>query len=382
MAEGQAQEFISRLRYFPSSIKNRILTPLVEVIEENPQGLKEIVEYYKGIQGPRLVTHIDTDGLVSAIMMYAINPRKYAEINYTDYSQINSGKFIFLATDDVVDLPQPGNLINGRLEEIKVNFWADHHETGLRGNYKGRYFFDASSNSCASLLYKKFLQENPDLKRFEKLIKETDIVDAALYTDLQEPYNLKNLAVKIRLMLTSPLRRKVAMGFTDSIIIDCANPKNDYKEVLNQPIFNALANETLAMYELYRKYIRKKISLKERVVIKFEDEREKGTGIKDRYYPFVLFPESLFLLDVTKKPFGSDYMISMSENPFIKRGCHPSQLVLGESMREIAVRYGINAKDAGGHKGIGTCSKLPKTSLDAMLKDCQKLLSNEVKRIG
>lgn len=344
----------------------------------------------------RLVTHIDTDGIVSAVIMSAVNLNKYKDVSYTDYSVINKGGFIFVATDDVVDLPQPrnpmfddiGDLVRNEsgivFEDIVTNFWADHHETGKRGSYNGNYVFDAKSKSCASLLYRHFLPSVPSLERFHDLIAGTDVVDSAGYLTPEAPYDTKNPAVVLRLMLTSRSLKKTEEGFRERLIQQCADPKQDWHDAIYLPVVIAMADESIAEYGKYRQYIKPQITCEHGVVIKAEEEkRPYGNGIKDRYYPFMLYPDSLFLLDVARNYVGSGYLVSMSENMFVKykSGNHPSQLLLGESMRKI-VKTILGTTDAGGHKGIGVCSSAPADKKDEVVNACKELLFGEATRLG
>jgi len=392
------KEFIASIKKFPLSYQRKIIAPVEKMLKKKTtqKDLKEVRDYVKNLnKGPRLVTHIDVDGLVSAVMMCAINQKKYSEILYTDYSAINAAKFKFLETDDVVDLPQPRNPVIKRgkpvkegedflFEDIVVNFWSDHHETGKRSEYKGDHVYDSRSPSCASLIYRHFLSEKPELGRFERLINGTDIVDSANYRTPEAPYDMDNPGTVLRLMMISRSQRQVKPGFREDLIRNCADPKQNWEDLIYHPLVEGLAKEALMDFKKYRKYIKPLIENKDGIILKVEKEkRPKGNGLKDRYYPLALHPNSPFLIDSFKAYGFKGYFISISENMLMKdeNGNHPSQLNLGECMNEI-IKDIVGSPDAGGHKGIGAYGALPAEHLDEVVEACKEVLSKEAKRIG
>ncbi|MBN2053118.1 hypothetical protein JW756_06455 [Candidatus Woesearchaeota archaeon] len=405
-SKSPAKEILNSISKLPLSYQRKIIAPLEKILKEPKTKIKQEADVlHKHLleisQGPRLVTHIDEDGLVSAVIMCAVNQGKYAEIVYTDYKALNEGSFTFLLTDDVVDLPQPrnpkldkkGELIKKDdtiiITEITTNFWADHHETGSRGNYAGEHLFDPSSPSCASLLYKHFIKKMPSLIRFKELVEATDMVDSARYRKPSDPYNINNPAVLLRLMLTNTKRQKdTSLRFKEKLIKEAADKKNDSWEKVRQAIYNpivvAIANEALAEFEIYRKYIKPFIKSEHGVTIKIEeDKRQSGLGIKDRYYPQTLYPENIFLLDCWKNFIGPAYSIGISENPLARdeNGQSKSQLIMGEELQKIVQRI-TGTTGAGGHKGIGMFQNLPADKRDEVIDACKELLFKETKRLG
>src|SRR3989338_5801283 len=133
------------------------------------------------MENGRLVTHHDTDGIVSGALMYAMRKKNSDKIVITDYKYIDAvdeWKFKFDGKDIVVDLPQP---------DIKVRFWADHHQTGMRYDKPTHpYLFDSSQKSCAGFLYRHFLVGYPMLSRFEELVLGAEVVDSAGYRKPEE----------------------------------------------------------------------------------------------------------------------------------------------------------------------------------------------------
>jgi hypothetical protein len=389
-------EFTKSIQKLPLSYQRRIVAPLEKIVKQDEA--KQAHEYLESISnGPRLVTHIDEDGLVSAIMMVAANPKKYAEIVYTDYRPLNAGSFTFLLTDDVVDLPQPRNPILDEkgepvknkdgvvFEEVVTNFWADHHETGKRGEYAGEHLYDPKSRSCSSLLYKHFMKKEPSFKRFKELVEGTDIVDSASYRTAEAPYDMGNPGVLLRLFLTNAKGQKgTSPGFREKLIREAADEDNDWKEAVYSPVVKAIAQDALAQFEIYRQYIKPFITSEHGVTIKMEEKvRARGLGIKDRYYAHTAYPENMFVLDVWSNIGGRTYSIAMSENMLHKdkEGNHPSKLILGEELGAIVEKV-IGDTNAGGHKGIGVCTTIPASKKDEVVKACKELLYEETKRLG
>ena len=128
----------------------------------------------------RAVVRADLDGIVSAGMLKAIS--LVDEVVFVKISEIQNGTFTVTNKDIVCNLPY----------HPEAYLWFDHHSS--EGNrqppipmdYKGAYNL---APSTAGVIYQYFIPFHKELKRFEKLIQDTDIVDSAdlILEEIQNP---------------------------------------------------------------------------------------------------------------------------------------------------------------------------------------------------
>lgn len=303
----------------------------------------------------RIVTHGDTDGIMSAVLIYKIFKNKNLKIVITDHDEINSEKdrFIFTPNDIVLDLPQP---------DMDVVFWADHHITMKNKNSGYHYLYDEHAKSCAGLLYQYLFKKYKTLKNFSELIVDTDMIDSANYPNAKYQKNLDNYGNKIRLGLDGGSKIHNNMFYKPALIREIAISR-DWRKVLDNPLHMARVYTSLYQYKEYEEEVVKYLSLKGKVA--YSDVGNKRLpGLLNRYYVFELFPDAFYSLAVYMVK--GVYRIVISLNTFNKDS-FSKRLDLG------AIAKIINPQ-GGGHKGIGVIPDVKKEEKDRVVADILALL--------
>ena len=127
----------------------------------------------------RLVTRGDLDGLTSAVIITECE--KIDEIRLVHPQDITDKKVTITRDDIFANLPY----------HPEVGKWFDHHlltDSNERppAKFEGRYRL---APSAAHLVYEYYLEKKPEIRRFEKLVAETDRLDTAQLTrdDVLDP---------------------------------------------------------------------------------------------------------------------------------------------------------------------------------------------------
>ncbi|MFQ5791435.1 MAG: exopolyphosphatase [Acidobacteriota bacterium] len=117
----------------------------------------------------RLVTRGNLDGLTCAVLTTEAEPIDSIELTHPQ--EITDGRFALREGDIIANLPFQQGCAK----------WFDHH-AATRAYSKPPVDFEGKSGlapSCARLVYDYYLPQNPDLQRFDELIRETDRFDSA-----------------------------------------------------------------------------------------------------------------------------------------------------------------------------------------------------------
>ena len=127
----------------------------------------------------RLVTRGDLDGLTSAVILTECE--KIDEILLVHPQDITDKKVTITRDDIFANLPY----------HPAVGMWFDHHQQTDSNErppakFEGRYRL---APSAAHLVYEYYLEKKPEIRRFEKLVAETDRLDTAQLTrdDVLDP---------------------------------------------------------------------------------------------------------------------------------------------------------------------------------------------------
>ncbi len=112
----------------------------------------------------RLVTRGNFDGLTCAVI--TTESESIDSIELIHPQDITDNRFAVQEGDIVANLPY----------HAKCAKWFDHHATTRTYSepptkFEGKYGLEASA---ARLVYEYYREKNPDLERFDPLVKETD----------------------------------------------------------------------------------------------------------------------------------------------------------------------------------------------------------------
>jgi nanoRNase/pAp phosphatase (c-di-AMP/oligoRNAs hydrolase) len=278
----------------------------------------------------RLVTRGDLDGLTSAVIITLKEP--VGDILLVHPQDITD-KRIEIGPDDILaNLPY----------HPRCGMWFDHHlltdsNEKPPEQFKGSYRI---APSAARLVYEYYTEKypgDPQLERLERLVDETDRLDAALLTpdDVENPrdYILLGYTIDSRTGLGSfdeYFRKLVEWLKTMSI-----------QEVLAQPEvrerIERMRNESVEFKQLLE---RNSFRLNNVVVTDLREIDRLPAG--NRFLVYSLFPEANVSLRVHWGPRQNTVVAAVGHSIF-NRTCNTS-------VGELMSRYG-----GGGHRGAGTC---------------------------
>jgi nanoRNase/pAp phosphatase (c-di-AMP/oligoRNAs hydrolase) len=278
----------------------------------------------------RLVTRGDLDGLTSAVI---ITMHEQVDDVLLAHPQDITDKSADIGPDDViVNLPY----------DPRCGMWFDHHlltdsNEKPPEQFRGRHRI---APSAARLVYEYYLERHPGdpaLLRLERLVDETDRLDAALLTpdDVDNPreYILLGYTIDSRTGLGSfdaYFRKLIGWLKTMSIA-----------EVLQQPEVRERVERIRSEQDQFKRLLtRNSFQVSNVVVTDLREIERLPAG--NRFLVYSLFPEANVSLRVHWGP-RDDTVIAAVGHSIFNRTCNTS-------VGELMSRYG-----GGGHRGAGTC---------------------------
>jgi nanoRNase/pAp phosphatase (c-di-AMP/oligoRNAs hydrolase) len=278
----------------------------------------------------RLVTRGDLDGLTSAVI---ITMKESVDDILLVHPQDITDKVVDLGADDILaNLPY----------DARCGLWFDHHLLTDSNEqppevFRGRHRL---APSAARLAYEYYLEkhpDDPDLLRLDRLVDETDRLDAALLTpdDVERPrdYILLGYTIDSRTGLGSfdeYFRKLVEWLKTMSIAEVLAQP--EVRERIER-----IRTDQTAFKDLLS---RNSFQLNNVVVTDLREIERLPAG--NRFLVYSLFPDANVSLRVHWGP-RRDSVIAAVGHSIFNRSCNTS-------VGELMSRYG-----GGGHRGAGTC---------------------------
>lgn len=278
----------------------------------------------------RLVTRGDLDGLTSAVI---ITMKEQVDDVLLLHPQDITDKTAEIGPDDIiVNLPY----------DPRCGMWFDHHlltssnETPP-AQYRGRHRLSASA---ARLVYEYYLElepADPQLLRLDRLVDETDRLDAALLTpdDVDNPrdFILLGYTIDSRTGLGSFVEyfRKLTEWLKTMPI----------EEVLQQPEVCERVERIRGEQTDYKRLLsRNSFQVNNVVVTDLREIERLPAG--NRFLVYSLFPEANVSLRVHWGP-RHDTVVAAVGHSIFNRTCNTS-------VGELMSRFG-----GGGHRGAGTC---------------------------
>jgi hypothetical protein len=288
----------------------------------------------------RLVTRGDLDGLTSAVLITSCE--LIEEVMLAHPQDITDRRLAITDDDILVNLPYaPGC---GR--------WFDHHvqtEISERppANFDGRY---ALAPSAARVVYEYYVGRFPHIQRFERLLAETDRLDAAQLTldDVLDP--------KDYILLGYTLDPRSGLGAFHEYFMNLLEwlKSQPIEDVLRQPEVVERVERLRELDEIFRALTQEHSRLDGNVV--FTDFRDVSTPpVGNRFIVYTLFPQANVSLRVHWGPTRQHVAAAVGHSIFNRT----SRTNVGELM----ARYG-----GGGHKGAGTCL-LPSETAEAKIAE-------------
>ncbi len=275
----------------------------------------------------RLVTRGDLDGLTSAVIITECE--KIGEILLVHPQDITDKKLTITRDDVFANLPY----------HPEVGKWFDHHlltESNERppAEFEGRY---GLAPSAAHLVYEYYLEKKPAIRRFEKLVAETDRLDTAQLTrdDVLDPQDY--------ILLGFTLDPRTGLGAFQPYFVALVGwlKRMSIQEVLQQKEVQERITRMREQDQRFRELTQAHSKLDGNVL--FTDFRNvRPIPVGNRFIVYTLFPEVNISLRVHPGPDPEHVAATVGHSIFNRT----SRTNVGELMS----RYG-----GGGHRAAGTC---------------------------
>lgn len=251
----------------------------------------------------------------------------------------------------------PDEVLSGDLNAVvdfrytmhpKLDYWFDHHQSGLVGDEERAHFesdqsghkaFDPSYGSCckfiADVAARRFGLEFPELK---EVIEAAHLVDTAGYTNAEEAVSLTSPAAMISTVLevyghdrfASPRIARLAQG---EALADIAAERE----------LQRLLAPLRKQHERTCAYIRDHATMNADVA--FFDLTAQGSDRYNRFIPYKLFPQARYAVGVSLG--YSRSKVSVSYNPW-------TDSPRTHNIANLCSRFG-----GGGHAAVGAVSLSP-----------------------
>jgi hypothetical protein len=293
----------------------------------------------------RLVTRGDLDGLTSAVLITSVEAIE--RIDLVHPQEITNKTFPITPDDILANIPYHPN----------CGKWFDHHlltdsNEKPAANFVGLY---ALAPSAARVIYEYYLPLNPDLRRFEDLVAETDRLDAAQLTreDVLEPRGY--------ILLGFTLDPRTGLGIFKDYFLQLTDwlKTKTIAEILDEPEVSERIDKIRQQDMEFREATMAHSWMVGNVVITdFRDLSPVPVG--NRFLVYTLFPKANVSLRIHWGPNRETVAVAVGHSIFNRT----SNTIVGDLMSE----YG-----GGGHKGAGTCL-LPRVHADAHIAEIVKRL--------
>ncbi|HEX2831789.1 MAG TPA: exopolyphosphatase [Thermoanaerobaculia bacterium] len=278
----------------------------------------------------RLVTRGDLDGLTSAVIITM--KESIGDILLVHPQDITDQSVEIRADDILANLPY----------DPRCGKWFDHHLL-TDSNQKPPAQFDGRHRlaaSAARLVYEYYLEKDPDdaaLLRLDRLVDETDRLDAALLT----PDDVENPRDYILLGYTIDSRTGLG-GFEDYFVrlVDWLKTMS-IQEVLQQPEVKERVERLRRDQKDFKTLLARNSFLLNNVVVTDLREIERLPS-GNRFLVYSLFPQANVSLRVHWGPRANSVVAAVGHSIF-NRTCNTS-------VGDLMSKYG-----GGGHRGAGTC---------------------------
>ncbi len=280
----------------------------------------------------RIVTRPDFDGIVCAVVLKsALSIDK--KIYWVEPNEVQSGTAQIQEGDILANLPFSEN----------CSLWFDHHVSNQPDfKIKGAFYV---APSAAGIVYKYYQEKGLIDNRFDELIKNTDIIDAAdLSLDQvrhpeKYPYILLSMTIKNK-------------NYEDieywNLLVDLL-PTVSMEKILDHPEVKKRCHDVVEENRAWESHLKNHTKIKNQIsVTDFRNLEQVPDG--NRFITYCIFPDSIASVKIR-------YSGSQKESV---------QLSIGKSIfnRQCRVNIGklLSRFGGGGHDGAGGCTLDAKTA--------------------
>ena len=281
----------------------------------------------------RIVSRPDFDGIVCSVLLKKAEKIK-TDICWIEPGDIRSGKVTISDNDILANLPY----IQG------CHMWFDHHVSN-RMPFKIKGAFEIAP-SAARVVYKYYQAKGRLDNRFDELILNTDIIDAADLTQDQIKYPEKYPYILLSMTVKNQAYQDEAYWNQLVTILS----EKSVKEILKIPDIIRRCDEVIQENIAYEKHLKAHTRIEQALAI--TDFRELDPVPEgNRFLVYSLFPESIISVKIRYKNTDKEQiLVSIGKNIF-NRKCKVN-------IGKLLAGFG-----GGGHDGAGGCT------LDALTAD-------------
>jgi hypothetical protein len=274
----------------------------------------------------RLVTRGDLDGLTCAVLL--MECESIDDILLVHPQDITDKKVKITDRDVMANIPY----------HPACGKWFDHHlltDSNERppASFAGKY---ALAPSAARVVYDYYIADHPALSRHERLLHETDRLDAAQLTmeDVLDP--------KDYILLGFTLDPRTGLGSYLTYFIALAEwlKKKPIEEVLKEPRVAERVRKIRDQDKTFREVSLAHSRQDGNVIV--TDFRNMTPPVGNRFLIYTLFPSANISIRIHQGP-SPEYVAAAVGHSIFNR---TSQTSVGELMS----KHG-----GGGHRGAGTC---------------------------
>jgi len=226
----------------------------------------------------------------------------------------------------------------------KITWWFDHHQSAFltpadaahfEQDPSNRKFYDPDFKSCTSFIAMIAQQRfGFDPRPVAELIRWTDIIDGALYSDARTAVEMKEPAMKLTMVIESARDYK----FVPTLIPLLAT--QPLARILEAPFVAPLLEPLMERHQRSIGVLRERTKFTEGTI--FFDITDQDLEGYNKFIPYYLHPQSIYSVGLSKSAFR--VKVSVGSNPWAKA----EDLV---NLAKICERYG-----GGGHARVGAIS--------------------------
>lgn len=302
----------------------------------------------------RLITRGDVDGLMCAVLLKAAGlVDAYVQAHP---KEMQDGTVAVTADDIVCNLPYaPG-----------CGMWFDHHSSEsapgrLPASFVGRY---GIASSAARLVYEYFIDEHPELERFEPLLQVVDRFDSAQLTreDVTNP--------SPAMLLIFLLDPRTGLGYHHGFRIS----NKEMTQMMPDLLLQHSPEEILAMPDIQERvaYYRE-TEAQAREILAGHTRIDGNVLITDLLAVDEIPPANRFLVYTLPGAEATNVSIRLSR----VKGADKVSFQVAHNIFNRTARGDVGALMAryggGGHRGAGTC-QIPTASAQRVLAEMLAIL--------
>ncbi len=274
----------------------------------------------------RIVTRPDFDGIVCAVLLLEVMENT-TEIFWVEPNEIQSGTADIRKGDIIANLPWHPD----------AHLWFDHHVSNRPDHDVPGAF--AIAPSAAGVIYEYYISRNQIDRRFDELVKETDMIDSADLTKDQVrapedyPYIILSMTIQNKAFEDIPYWNR---------LVDMLR-KDDINSILKDPEVDRRCRSVVQENLEFSRYLKDHTKVMEQIsVTDFRSLEKVPSG--NRFLTYSLFPDTIASVKIRYSgPEKTQVLLSIGHSIF-----NPQSRV---NVGKMLARFG-----GGGHAGAGGCT--------------------------